>query len=414
MEGAEFMSFRVLWFVVAGFILGFATSTLWEWLYYRGKRRTQLVQAARSTFPATPPTPVRAEQEASRAEPQETWALSYRSPGVYLESEQPQLSPQVQPSAATEVTEEPSPLGFATPVDQTDVPDTVGTTIVPPSTLAAPRINPATLADLQSTVAQTPIAQPVNVKSVSPAAPVVGATDPAIVSFAPLAATPGTQPFVQPSKLVEDKITKGEEAKVPIAGPISSSTVAVGQHGEQTIEPATVARNSPEPYGFVPPARMLSTKAVAFTDHPDDLALIKGVGEAYKRRLYNAGIYTWRQVAESDIETLRRITRAKPNANIGGWPQQAQDLAEKYQRWETTFQGPLDDFTRIDGIGAITADILYKANLCTYEQVASASPEDLAKIVPAPTVGDEIDFAGWINAAARLANTKRRNQELFP
>jgi len=408
-EGADFMSLRVLWFVIAGFILGFATSTLWEWLYYRGKRRTQLMQAAHPIFPATPPTPSRAEQEASLEQPQATWALSYRSPGIYLENEQPQ--PQLQPSAATEVTEEPSPIVFADSVVQMDAPDTA---IVPPSMLTAPRINPATLAALQSTVAKTPIAQPVSVKSVSTETSVIRATDPVPVPSAPLAATPGVQPFVQPEKLTEDKITEDEGTETNAFAPIPSSTVSVGQTSGQATQPAIGERIATEPQRFVQPARRLSTKAVTFTDHPDDLALIKGVGEAYKRRLYNAGVYTWRQVAESDIETLRRITRVKPNANIGGWRQQAQDLAEKYQRWDTTFQGPLDDFTRIDGIGSITADILYKAGLCTYEQVASALPDELAKIVPAPTVGDEIDFAGWINAAARLANTKRRNQELLP
>jgi predicted flap endonuclease-1-like 5' DNA nuclease len=213
--------------------------------------------------------------------------------------------------------------------------------------------------------------------------------------------------------LTEDPITEGVEIEAALVEPTPLPTIALEQVVEPAIEPASIVPNVAEPAGFVPPARTLSTKAVAFTDHPDDLALIKGVGEAYKRRLYTAGIYTWRQVAESDVETLRRITRVKPNANIGGWRQQAQDLAEKYQRWDTTFQGPLDDFTRIDGIGAITADILYKANLCTYEQLANTSPDELAKIVPAPTVGDEIDFAGWINAAARFANSKRRNQELF-
>ena len=67
---------------------------------------------------------------------------------------------------------------------------------------------------------------------------------------------------------------------------------------------------------------------------------------------------------------------------------------------------------RIDGIGAITADLLYKAGLCTYEQLAGALPDELAKIVPAPTVGEENDFAGWIAAAVRLANMKRRNEGL--
>lgn len=32
------MNLSVLWYVLAGAILGFALSTLWEWLYYRSKR----------------------------------------------------------------------------------------------------------------------------------------------------------------------------------------------------------------------------------------------------------------------------------------------------------------------------------------------------------------------------------------
>lgn len=148
------------------------------------------------------------------------------------------------------------------------------------------------------------------------------------------------------------------------------------------------------------------TKVGNTENHPDNLAMIRGVGEAYKRRLYGVGIYTWRQVAESDIETLRRITRAKPNADINAWRTQARELAEKYQRWHTTFRGPLDDFTRIDGIGAITADIIYKAGITTYEQLAATSVTELAELVPSPTVGEENDFDGWINAAVRLNTLK--------
>ena len=32
------MNWYMLWFVLAGAILGFALSTVWEWLYYRSKR----------------------------------------------------------------------------------------------------------------------------------------------------------------------------------------------------------------------------------------------------------------------------------------------------------------------------------------------------------------------------------------
>lgn len=142
--------------------------------------------------------------------------------------------------------------------------------------------------------------------------------------------------------------------------------------------------------------------------------MIKGIGEAYKRKLYATAIYTWRQVAESDLDSLRRITRAKPNADIQSWQTQARELAEKYGRWNARFAGPLDDLTQIDGIGAITADMLYKAGICTYATLAHTSPDELARIVPAPTVGNENDFEGWLRDAARLDAVKRKNNGLLP
>ena len=32
------MTLEVFWFVLSGFVIGFAVSTFWEWLYYRGRR----------------------------------------------------------------------------------------------------------------------------------------------------------------------------------------------------------------------------------------------------------------------------------------------------------------------------------------------------------------------------------------
>jgi predicted flap endonuclease-1-like 5' DNA nuclease len=149
-------------------------------------------------------------------------------------------------------------------------------------------------------------------------------------------------------------------------------------------------------------------------DYPDNLANIKGIGEAYKRRLYATGIYTWRQLAESDTDSLRHITRAKPNADIRSWQTQARELAEKHNRWDADFTGPLDDFTRIEGIGAITADILYKVGICVYEQLSATSTDELAHIVPAPTVGNENDFDGWRREATQLASAKQRNGGRLP
>lgn len=379
MKGVELLSFQALWFVVAGFVLGFATSTLWEWLYYRGKRR--LPQD--STPPASPslarPVDQPTEREdATATKPATPWAVPYRSPRVYLESE--------QPASADPVLSPPAPSPATSPTSAT-LPQSG-----PPFAQleSKPRLNPATLAALQSMVADAPIAQTParQVAGIQPLAEQgiantrVYETPPLAVS-ATVSSMPGLerQPSPSPASTVES-----------IRVPPAAATISQ-QSGD------ALHRAGSEPADSL--------------DHPDNLSMIKGVGDAYKQRLYNAGIYTWRQVAESEPETLRRITRAKPNANINGWRQQARELAEKYQRWHTTFQGPLDDLTRIDGIGAITADILYKAGICTYEQLAGALPDELAQIVPAPTVGDEIDFDGWINAAVRLATTKRRNQGLL-
>lgn len=32
------MTREIVWFVLSGFVMGFIVSTLWEWLYYRGRR----------------------------------------------------------------------------------------------------------------------------------------------------------------------------------------------------------------------------------------------------------------------------------------------------------------------------------------------------------------------------------------
>lgn len=408
MEGVDFLSFRIVWFVLAGFILGFATSTLWEWLYYRQKRLARLAQTSEGMFQTSRVNhPLGTPDEARKEEAEDPWKVSYRSSGVFLESEQAPL-----PVSTSSLP--------ATPTSQVDQQDTEPTPLAANALTTAPltdegntpRLNPATLATLESTVTKLPIVRSPLVRT--PANPKVYNTSPPAAGDTPTLAPSAPATMVQ---MRPNHAQPTQEGRIADAPPVVSPTVAEVRRDGM---PTSVAANSSSPAAATPPAPVPSlamTNAgvdTQGTEHPDDLALIKGVGEAYKRRLYGAGIYTWRQVAESDVEILRRITRAKPNADISGWRQRARDLAEQYHRWEAVFQGPLDDFTRIEGIGAITADTLYKAGICTYEQLAAALPDELAHIVPAPTVGDEIDFDGWINSAVRLANAKRRNQDLLP
>ncbi|MEZ4862550.1 MAG: DUF4332 domain-containing protein [Caldilineaceae bacterium] len=372
------MSFQVFWFLLAGFILGFTTSTLWEWLYYRRKRERMVANGQRLTAftrqedartnPATDDDDAENHWLSTKTE---TAPPLYRSPGIFLESEQ--AAPEVEALIAPVVK-------------------------APHRTVSAPEAPAAG-------------SRPAPVKPLSPAvaSPSVG-----VSADTAAAATAVTSPRVPAPPNRSGAPAESSTALGPTdpvtATPIAAAMTTPQESAVQLNDPATPETGAKE--AETPPAPRPAVRQPL--NHPDDLALIKGIGDAYKRRLYSAGIYTWRQVAESEIETLRRITRAKPNADIQAWQTHARELAQSRQRWDALFTGPLDDFTRVEGIGGITADILYRAGIFTYEQLAAATPDELTRIVPAPTVGAEIDFNAWVNAATHLANNKRRNQGLLP
>jgi predicted flap endonuclease-1-like 5' DNA nuclease len=145
-------------------------------------------------------------------------------------------------------------------------------------------------------------------------------------------------------------------------------------------------------------------------EYPDDLSKIKGIGDVYKQRLYRAGIYTWKQIAEGDVETLRRATSAYPSSNVDEWLVQAQKLIEKHGRADAVYSGPQpDDMTKILGIGPVSAAALYRAGICTYEQLASTPIADLEALFPIAVAGDQPDFAQWVTRAANLADEKHRD-----
>ena len=138
-----------------------------------------------------------------------------------------------------------------------------------------------------------------------------------------------------------------------------------------------------------------------------DTLKIKGIGDVYRWRLYRAGIYTWHQIAESAEETLRAATNAYPGSNIGDWQEQARQLAQKNGRQGAVYDGPSpDDLTKIIGIGPVGARTLFRAGICTYEQLAGATPAELHDLFPIAVAGDEPNFEHWVAQAADLAGRK--------
>lgn len=139
--------------------------------------------------------------------------------------------------------------------------------------------------------------------------------------------------------------------------------------------------------------------------YPDPLWKIRGIGIIYQKRLYEAGIFTWHQLAVSDPESLRVAARAHASSDPNLWIEQARQLAERHNRVGALYMGPIpDDFTVIDGIGSNSEQELYRAGIYTYAQLASLTPQKLARILPeVAAAGDAIDFQIWLDQAAQLS-----------
>lgn len=139
--------------------------------------------------------------------------------------------------------------------------------------------------------------------------------------------------------------------------------------------------------------------------YPDPLTQIRGIGVVFEKRLYNAGIFTWHQLANTDPETLRVTTNAHSTRDPEIWIEQAQRLAEQHGRVGAIYRGPVpDDFMRIDGIDSVYERALYQAGIYTYAQLAALSAQELARILPHTDVGgEEEDYAIWIEQARQLS-----------
>ncbi|MFQ5612598.1 MAG: hypothetical protein ACE5H9_10750 [Anaerolineae bacterium] len=65
--------------------------------------------------------------------------------------------------------------------------------------------------------------------------------------------------------------------------------------------------------------------------HPDNLTVIKGIGQVYQRKLRDIGINTYRQLADADKEWLHRMLDIKEwqQVNIESWINQARDWTQR-------------------------------------------------------------------------------------
>lgn len=346
------MTMRLIWFILAGFLLGFTASTLWEWFHFRRERmklesnriaelETQLANEqninAQLRIMLTDAEPFDEALEELPQQPSriDNKQIRYSSPGVFLDSE--------------------TSNGDHREADRPSF--------------------------TQRGINEVPVL--------------------------PADAGDGDMDFVNDNgneiarNPTGDSVVEIEQSRESIPEEDSESVIIGRLAAELVREKAP----RPAPEAVISEIEMVPRSH----DFPDNLSKIKGIGDVYKFRLFKAGIYTWHQVSETDVETLRTATNAYPGANVDEWPEQAQRLAEKHGRQNAYYSGPPpDDLTQIVGIGPVGQYTLYNAGICTYEQLASVTVAELKTLFPIAIAGDEPNFAQWIGLAVELSKAKAK------
>ena len=224
-EGIELISFPALWFIVAGFVLGFTLSTLWEWLYYRRKRQ-ELLQRYRATVLVDDE---RSPKEIVNRDSFDTDIRkmpSYRSSGVLLESE---THAPFAEKPATEVEEDvwsqPRPLDATQRSEHVEQSDGAAAR---PLTVAA--LTAQTIAPADEPAAAAPDTQPKPVERLASTADKAGES----------AVMPPTA--IKRSLVQEEQESLGNPAALARAGALAAASLgsSSGGHGR----PAASAVNA--------------------------------------------------------------------------------------------------------------------------------------------------------------------------
>jgi predicted flap endonuclease-1-like 5' DNA nuclease len=125
----------------------------------------------------------------------------------------------------------------------------------------------------------------------------------------------------------------------------------------------------------------------------DNLEVIDGIGPTYAKRLNEAGILSFAQLAELTPEQIREIIKpaAWQKIDAESWISQAERL------------GRPEELEKIIGIGEVYANRLKGAGVHTFGQLAQLTPEHVHEIIN-PEDWHNIDSASWITQAGYLAN----------
>jgi predicted flap endonuclease-1-like 5' DNA nuclease len=142
----------------------------------------------------------------------------------------------------------------------------------------------------------------------------------------------------------------------------------------------------------------------------DDLTRINGIGPFLQKKLNDIGIFTFQEIADWDAERIETVTRQIEffDGRIlkDDWVGQANHLMqlqpEQSQVADAT-QHSTDDLKLIEGIGPAIEEILHRAGIRTFENLAKSDPLELETIIQITAPQLHFVRADTWPAQARLA-----------
>ena len=144
-------------------------------------------------------------------------------------------------------------------------------------------------------------------------------------------------------------------------------------------------------HAVAPEATLVQTRPA----RKDRLEEVEGIGPVYAKRLNEAGIFSFAQLAELSAAQVREIINPEEWQKIEpeSWIAQAKVLANP------------DHLEDINGIGDEYAQRLNQAGIYTFAQLIEAGPERLRQIID-PEKWQKIEPESWITEARQFVAQK--------
>jgi DNA-directed RNA polymerase subunit beta' len=197
------------------------------------------------------------------------------------------------------------------------------------------------------------------------------------------------EPVSTPSQTLEDSFPLLESA---------TPTSGMGDYGSSMSPPTIPIDGGASTEGSqAAPDALTALVEQGQTNGHDDLTLIEGVGPAIAELLRNHGLDSFATLSATNPVQIKQLLDANGFGahDPSTWPDQSQLAAagdwDKLKEWQSVLDGgrvtgdaaPVDDLTKIEGIGPAIAGHLNAAGITSFVNLAATHPDQIRAILDA-------------------------------